>query len=43
MNISEISDDKKREKPVEPPDDKKEVKPIDYSKYHNMIDEMKGE
>ena len=43
MNISEISDGNMREKPVEPPDDKKEVKTIDYSKYHNMIDEMKGE
>lgn len=43
MNISEISDGNTREKPVEPPDDKKEVKPIDYSKYHNMINEMKGE
>lgn len=47
MNIADISDGKtteceQRSKP-EPSDDKKEVKSIDYSKYHDMIKEMKGE
>lgn len=43
MNVADISDGKVREERAEPSDDKKEVKPIDYSKYHDMIKEMKGE